>query len=96
MRVVSNSATDDDGRASADDFGHEHDRTCRDHDGDSAGLFSGAAAWSPDEGQTWFKLPQARAVIGRSLLRILKPDGSSATTARFEDQLLQRGVDSRP
>ena len=38
--------------------GHEHDRTVVITTETQPDFDSGAAAWSPDEGQTWFKLPQ--------------------------------------
>lgn len=38
-------------------FGHEHDRTVVITTETQPNFDSGAAAWSPDEGQTWFKLP---------------------------------------
>jgi len=41
-----------------DHFGHEHDRTVVITTETQPNFDSGAAAWSPDEGQTWFKLPQ--------------------------------------
>ena len=39
-------------------FGHEHDRTVVITTETQPNFTSGAAAWTPDEGQTWFKLPQ--------------------------------------
>ncbi len=39
-------------------FGHEHDRTVVITTETQPNFASGAAAWTPDEGQTWFKLPQ--------------------------------------
>jgi photosystem II stability/assembly factor-like uncharacterized protein len=47
---------DDDWRHQ-DDFGHEHDRSVVITTETQPNFNSGAAAWSPDEGQTWFKLP---------------------------------------
>lgn len=41
-----------------DHFGHEHDRTVVITTETQPNFNSGAAAWTPDEGQTWFKLPQ--------------------------------------
>ena len=41
-----------------DHFGHEHDRTVVITTETQPNFDSGAAAWTPDEGQTWFKLPQ--------------------------------------
>jgi photosystem II stability/assembly factor-like uncharacterized protein len=41
-----------------DHFGHEHDRTVVITTETQPNFSSGAAAWTPDEGQTWFKLPQ--------------------------------------
>ncbi|HEX3472533.1 MAG TPA: hypothetical protein VHT28_15235 [Silvibacterium sp.] len=41
-----------------DRFGHEHDRTVVITTETQPNFDSGAAAWSPDEGQTWFTLPQ--------------------------------------
>jgi len=38
-------------------FGHEHDRTVVITTETQPDFSSGAAAWTPDEGQTWFKLP---------------------------------------
>jgi photosystem II stability/assembly factor-like uncharacterized protein len=40
-----------------DRFGHEHDRTVVITTETQPNFSSGAAAWTPDEGQTWFKLP---------------------------------------
>lgn len=40
-----------------DDSGHEHDRTVVISTETQPNFTSGAAAWSPDEGQTWFQLP---------------------------------------
>jgi photosystem II stability/assembly factor-like uncharacterized protein len=40
-----------------DDFGNEHDRTVVITTETQPNFTSGAAAWSPDEGQTWVKLP---------------------------------------
>ena len=45
-------------RDSQDHFDHEHDRTVVITTETQPNFDSGAAAWSPDEGQTWFKLPQ--------------------------------------
>jgi photosystem II stability/assembly factor-like uncharacterized protein len=45
-------------RENEDHFGHEHDRTVVITTETQPNFDSGAAAWSPDEGQTWFKLPQ--------------------------------------
>jgi hypothetical protein len=39
-------------------FGHDHDRTVVITTETQPNFTSGAAAWTPDEGQTWFKLPQ--------------------------------------
>lgn len=39
--------------------GHEHDRTVVITTETQPDFSSGAAAWTPDEGQTWFSLPQA-------------------------------------
>jgi hypothetical protein len=39
-------------------IGHEHDRTVVITTETQPNFTSGAAAWTPDEGQTWFKLPQ--------------------------------------
>ena len=47
---------DDDWRH-RDDFGHEHDRSVVITTETLPDFSAGAAAWSPDEGQTWFKLP---------------------------------------
>ena len=41
-----------------DQFGHEYDRTVVVTAETQPNFDSGAAAWTPDEGQTWFKLPQ--------------------------------------
>jgi photosystem II stability/assembly factor-like uncharacterized protein len=41
-----------------DHFGHEHDRTVVITTETAPHFTSGAAAWTPDEGQTWFQLPQ--------------------------------------
>ena len=41
-----------------DRFGHEHDRTVVITTETQPNFTSGAAAWTPDEGQTWFTLPQ--------------------------------------
>jgi hypothetical protein len=40
-----------------DDFGHQHDRSVVITTETQPTFTSGAAAWSPDEGQTWFELP---------------------------------------
>ncbi len=40
-----------------DDFGHEHDRSVVITTETLPDFSAGAAAWSPDEGQTWIKLP---------------------------------------
>ena len=40
------------------DFGHEHDRAIVITTETQPNFNSGAAAWSPDEGQTWIKLPE--------------------------------------
>jgi photosystem II stability/assembly factor-like uncharacterized protein len=40
-------------------FGHEHDRTVVITTETQPNFTSGAAAWTPDEGHTWFKLPKA-------------------------------------
>ena len=40
-------------------FGREHDRTVVITTETQPNFTSGAAAWSPDEGHTWFSLPQA-------------------------------------
>lgn len=42
-----------------DRFGHDHDRTLVITTETQPNFDSGAAAWTPDEGQTWFKLPHA-------------------------------------
>jgi photosystem II stability/assembly factor-like uncharacterized protein len=42
-----------------DHHGYEHDRTVVITTETQPDFTSGAAAWSPDEGQTWFKLPHA-------------------------------------
>jgi hypothetical protein len=39
-------------------FGHEHDRTVVITTETEPNFTSGAGAWTPDEGQTWFNLPQ--------------------------------------
>jgi hypothetical protein len=41
-----------------DRHGHEHDRTVVITTETQPNFDSGAAAWTPDEGQTWFELPQ--------------------------------------
>ncbi len=41
-----------------DHFDHDHDQTVVITTETQPDFSSGAAAWSPDEGQTWFKLPQ--------------------------------------
>ena len=41
-----------------DRFRHEHDRTVVITTETQPDFTSGAAAWTPNEGQTWFKLPQ--------------------------------------
>ena len=41
-----------------DRFGHEYDRTVVITTETQPNFTSGAAAWTPDEGQTWFTLPQ--------------------------------------
>jgi len=46
------------GKRDDEDRGHEHDRTVVITTETQPNFDSGAAAWSPDEGQTWFKLPQ--------------------------------------
>jgi photosystem II stability/assembly factor-like uncharacterized protein len=48
---------DDDWR-NHDRFGHEYDRSIVITTETQPNFNSGAAAWTPDEGQTWFKLPQ--------------------------------------
>jgi hypothetical protein len=65
-----------------DHFGHEHDWTVVITTETQPNFHSGAAAWTPDEGQAWFKLPQ---VSGYWAVAFANPeaDGSSATTARF-------------
>ena len=45
-------------------FGHEHDRTVVITTETQPNFTSGAAAWTPDEGQTWFKLPQVSGYWG--------------------------------
>ena len=47
-----------DNRNDEDHFGHEHDQTVVITTETQPNFDSGAAAWTPDEGQTWFKLPQ--------------------------------------
>ena len=46
------------GNRDNEDRGHEYDRTVVITTETQPNFDSGAAAWSPDEGQTWFKLPQ--------------------------------------
>jgi photosystem II stability/assembly factor-like uncharacterized protein len=46
------------GNRDNEDRGHEHERTVVITTETQPNFDSGAAAWSPDEGQTWFKLPQ--------------------------------------
>jgi photosystem II stability/assembly factor-like uncharacterized protein len=48
----------EDNQGDEDRFGHEHDRTVVITTETQPTFESGAAAWSPDEGQTWFKLPE--------------------------------------
>jgi len=47
-----------------DHSGHEHDRTVVITTETQPDFDSGAAAWSPDEGQTWFALPQVSGYWG--------------------------------
>ena len=47
-----------DDRGDHDHFGHEYDRSVVITTETQPNFSSGAAAWSPDEGQTWFELPQ--------------------------------------
>ena len=49
----------EDGWGHEHDFDHEYDRTVVITTETQPDFSSGAAAWSPDEGRTWFKLPQA-------------------------------------
>ncbi len=50
---------DRDPRSERDRFGHEHDRTVVITTETQPHFTSGAAAWTPDEGHTWYKLTQA-------------------------------------
>ncbi len=52
-------------------FGREHDRTVVITTETQPNFTSGAAAWSPDEGQTWFQLPQ---VSGYWAVAFANPD----------------------
>jgi hypothetical protein len=48
-----------DGRGDDDQFNHEHDRSLVITIETEPNFDSGAAAWTPDEGRTWFKLPKS-------------------------------------
>jgi photosystem II stability/assembly factor-like uncharacterized protein len=54
-----------------DKWGHEHDRSIVITTETQPNFDSGAAAWSPDEGQTWFSLPQ---VSGYWAVAFANPD----------------------
>lgn len=53
-----NTWSDHDDWRDQDRFGHEHDRTVVITTETQPNFTSGAAAWTPDEGKTWFTLPQ--------------------------------------
>ena len=48
-----------DGRGEENQFNHEHDRSVVITAETEPNFDSGPAAWTPDEGRTWFKLPNA-------------------------------------
>ncbi len=71
-----------DDRSNQDEFGHEHDRTVVITTETQPNFESGAPPGLPMKDKPGSNFRRS-AVTGRSLLRIRKPDGSSATTDRF-------------
>ena len=64
-----------------EEFDHEHDHAVVITAETEPNFSSDAAAWTPDEGRTWFELPQVSG-YWVSVLRIRKPDGSWAMADR--------------